>query len=425
MCSKNTSSMSLEMCKKLSLFSRISLLQQRIAIEENHERILKDVETKDALILYSFSYAVDALKDELLFNETIATEKDCPGLGCYVVDFNSKEFQKKSRVKPVNPAVLHQSQFLHPYLTQQQFSRVLFHEADSELQLKLARFNCKKHVTDTTGLQLLSHIICEGNETFGVKRFKITSNQSVANNRQDFVTNQNFVPVFSCVMVRYETKMQKLDEEYTNTITTSKTRAPKSRDGNKDANDNEKDLVVRVMAIVRLVNTTLNWKELGNVVLIVARMTRSKPTRGSNMPYERLSYSLDDTSNMQFDVIDPCSIRQPVCVIPEFSRQQTVCTLEKQADRVNRSVVRNLKFLLIPNNSLIDAANIGLVDGNQQTHNKEPDDINSLVLSRRNLETLNIRISNKEVAVDSDDSEKESNIDDSDRYDDMDEENKK
>ena len=251
-------------------------------------------------------------------------------------------------------------------------------------------------------LTLMSRITCEGNKQFGVEKFYITSNNRVPNNRRDNRSNRAFLPVFSHLMVNYS-------------------RTPQE----KSAGETPPSTVVKVMAIVHIKSANQHWRELGHVVLLVARMIRAKPVSGSNFPFERLSYSFDG-SNMNFDVIELDSIRQPVCVIPEFSITQPVYFIEKLADRMGKNFAKKLKFLLVPNNSLIDDANIGVeeedigveeeddsvVDEDEEDKAAEKTtNFNSLTLDQSALDTLDERTFGKEEETDSDASSTTSSVD--------------
>jgi len=255
-------------------------------------------------------------------------------------------------------------------------------------------------------LQLLSHITCDGNERYGVEKFFITSNQRVPNNRRNFISNRANIPVFSYLMIRY-------------------------------AGD-DLDTVVKVMAIVRLKIIEDDWRTLGRVVLVVARMKCAAPSRSSSLPYETLTYSFDGlNNNMDFDVIELSSVRQPVCVIPQYSRIQTVHLIEKLADRIGKKSAKKLKFLLVPNNSMINDANIGLEHesgevicddvtegdacsaeeswGEEDEYDSQGDDIqgnNGLVLNQESLDRINARVTDKELATDSDEQTIQSESDD-------------
>ena len=91
--------MSLEMCKRLSLQSRIALLQKRIASEETTVTATKKNFYQDGdngTILYYFSYTPDAENDILVFRADDCSSKGRnERKGCYLVDFEKTTSKKK------------------------------------------------------------------------------------------------------------------------------------------------------------------------------------------------------------------------------------------------------------------------------------------------------------------------------------------
>jgi len=266
------------------------------------------------------------------------------------------------------------------------FSQILISSSSKSLFKSLFNFNNNENCD--IKLELLSQITCDGDENLNVKSFKITCDTRVANNRKDFVANHSTISVFSHLLVNYgidpETKKDLADE------------------------------VVKVMAIVHLGKRFIenNKQRLGRVFLIVAGMTRSAPSPGSSLPYETLSYTFDK-NDLYFGLIDLNTIRQPVCVVPEYSNVQVAGYEETFADRaVYISAKPHLKikasppraalfrFLLVPNyNPVYDNAKVKVVSevvyADYATSSSglisvnRVGDVNSLVLDNEALNVLN------------------------------------
>jgi hypothetical protein len=259
---------------------------------------------------------------------------------------------------------------MHPFLDMPTFSSILASESPRSVFRLLKKFN--KNTYSEVKLELLSQITCDEDETLRSKSFKITCNSKVPNNRKEILQNKSYIPVFGHVMVSYSST--------------------------------EPDTVVKVMAIVHIGRRIIehNKLKLGTVVLIVALMER-RSRKLMSLPYESLSYSFDK-NDLQFSVITLDMIRQPVCVIPEYSATQTVYTGEKFEDRTKYTSARNKipysppvasqwRFFLVPcYNPVYDNANIGIVGSSSVSRSCNRivvSDINSLFLDEKSLNLIN------------------------------------
>lgn len=418
MSSKNTSSMSEEMCKRLSLQHRILLLGKRYDYEvQKHKRCTSEnptssqptvstesksiptssqptvsTESSSHRLLYLFAYSIDCAKDSLVFRST--NERD----GCYIVDTTAKAYllrlgQREIVERNVERNVKEVSQYIHPFLSMQSFSDILYTNASDDLIYMLSYFNAKGQHSGI-GLEVLSHITCEGNKEIGVEPFVIKCNQRVHKNKKNSISNHRDIATYSHLVIRW--------------------------------NDDQTDSVVKVMAIVHLksIQTKLerkqDWRQLGRVVLLVAKMDIHKQTTANCLPYDKLSYTFTQekrsTYNQEFDVIELESIRKPVCVIPVYSNIQTATKKECYNDRAGGTrQARHFRFYMVNyKNDFVDEVSVNHYVDEDCDRVDEPlatstsglpcaqANVNRFVLDSRALAALNSDVSGKEIAESND-----------------------
>jgi len=369
----------------MALTYRTILLRERSMREDisGQQVTLQKIPLKSGTIGFLFSYATNTAYDSLELHD------DYRG-GCYLVNRQTAGYKRRMNKKILEDGDVGSenvmckeaiSQFMHPFLDMPTFSDILVSNSSTSFIRLLAKFH--RNPTGKLKLELLSQITCDGDEELCVPSFKISSNATVPNNRKDCIENRANISVFSYILVTAES-----DED----------------DGSRGA-----DTVVQVMAIVHLGYRVIedHQQKLGTVVLIVAWM-KHHSNNENFLPYETLSYDFDK-NDLNFSVVTLDMIRQPVCVIPEFSATQTIYSQMTFKDRTmytkeNRRsnppvqykppVASTWRFLLVPYyNPVYANANIAVVSSARQVAsdsvNRGATSLNSLVLDKQSLQLLN------------------------------------